>query len=466
MQVAHPKICAHKSGSSFPQSETLVFGGGLAGLSAGYHLTRAGGRVQVFEADPYVGGLSKTIVSDGFRYDIGGHRFHTRDATIEATVRELLGDELVRVARSSKIYMRGRFFDYPLKPANALFGLGPLTIARALADYALERAKRAVGGPSRCVSLEDWVVGNFGRTLYDVYFREYSEKVWGLDCDRISQAWVAKRIEGLSLGKAVKNAFFKFSGREIVTLLDSFLYPSLGIGRLADKLHEAIGPDAVHTSSRVQRLDHKEGRITSAAIAGRTYEAAQYVSTIPLDTLVRILSPAPPKAVLEAACALGYRDLVIAAVKVARCSVTDQAWIYIPERKYPFGRLHEPKNWSSKMCPPDKTVMVVEYFCTSGDGIWNSSDEALSELTVRHLAELGFMSARECIGVDIHRIPRAYPLFEVGYEGHCQVLYDYLGKFENLHLAGRSGMFQYQNMDHALASGREAATEALKARAR
>lgn len=449
----------------------LVFGGGLAGLSAGYHLARAGTKTALFEADSVLGGLSRTIISGPFRYDIGGHRFHTRDESIETLVRDILGDELERVARSSKIFMRERFFDYPLKPANAIMGLGPWMIVRALADYGWQRVRGVAGCDERCISLEDWVVRNFGCTLYSIYFKEYSEKVWGIDCSKISQSWVSKRIEGLSLGTAIKSAFFKFSGRDIPTLTDSFWYPKPGIGRLSERLGEEIAKgNEVRTSSRLTRVAHDGSRIKAVEILNckRSYELEgdQYISTIPMDTLVKIMDPAPPEAVMKAAGALRYRDLVIAAVKVNRPMVTDQAWIYIPERKFPFGRLHEPKNWSASMSPGDQTLVVVEFFCSAGDDIWSMGDGELSRLTLTNLEALGFLREDECIGVDVHRIHRAYPLFEVGYEGHCKTIYDYLEGFGNLHIAGRSGMFQYQNMDHAISSGREAARQAMKARSK
>jgi protoporphyrinogen oxidase len=197
----------------------MVLGGGLAGLSAGYALTRAGQRTVLFEAGPEVGGLSRTLETPhGLRYDIGGHRFFTTKEEVERLVRDLLRDELATVHRKSKIFMRGRFFDYPLRPGNAVFGLGLTTVLRILADYVSLKLRR---GNGEAVTLEDWVVGRFGRTMFDLYFKEYSEKVWGLDCSRISQRWVSQRIRGLSLGTALKNAFFRFTGKEIPTLADS-----------------------------------------------------------------------------------------------------------------------------------------------------------------------------------------------------------------------------------------------------
>lgn len=446
----------------------IVLGGGLAGLSAGYALARASIPARVIEADSQVGGLSRTITSEcgAFRYDIGGHRFFTRDKHIESFVRGLMGEELLEVGRTSKIFMRGRFFDYPLKPANAVFGLGLGTVAAVVADY----TKHAILGSLRrkeCVSLEDWVVGKFGRRMFDLYFKEYSEKVWGLDCSRICQSWVSKRIQGLSLGSAIKNAFFKFSGRDIPTLADWFLYPSQGIGRIADRLQEEVeGVGSVELNTSVVRIRHNGARVSSVelSIAGRTFDAAgpHYISTIPMDVLVKCMEPEPPAHVMEAARSLSFRDLMIVALMVDRPSVTDQSWIYIPEKKYPFGRLHEPKIWSSQMAPAEKTLVVVEYFCFRGDGIWNTSDEELERITADGLHELGFIDSSEVMGAEVLRVSRAYPLFNVGFMDRCNTIYGYLAGFENLSIAGRGGTFTYQNMDHAISSGMDAAAVALE----
>jgi protoporphyrinogen oxidase len=440
---------------------TLVLGGGLAGLSAGYRLSKEGRRVSVVEADPFVGGLSRTVNVGEFLFDLGGHRFVTKDKGVELVVKLLMEGELITVSRSSKIYLRNKFFDYPLTPKNALSGLGMLTVARILADYSLERL-RSVAGNGRCVSLEDWVVKNFGRTMFNIYFKEYSEKVWGIDCQSISEKWVEKRIRGLSLAKALKNAFFKFSGREIPTLADTFLYPRRGIGRIAQRLREEVEREnSVHTSAPAVAVGHDGRKVRSVTIrhpeGDQVVEPGNVVSTIPMPALVKMMDPAPPQEVLEAAGRLRYRDLLLVAVIVGRDRVTDQTWIYIPEKKIPFGRIHEPKNWSAEMAPTGKTLLVVEYFCFRGDDTWNASDEELSRTTAKGLETLGFIKEAEVTGTEVLRIPGAYPLFELGFEEHCERLYSWLDGFENLHIAGRSGTFQYYNMDHAILSGFETA---------
>jgi protoporphyrinogen oxidase len=439
----------------------LVLGAGFAGLAAAHALAAAGRETLVLEAGPVVGGLSRTETFGEFRFDLGGHRFFTHDAEVAGLVQELLGDELIDVPRSSKILLRGRYVDYPLRPANALAALGPATSARVLADWVAEQL-RALAGARPDLSLEDWVVHRFGRTLFTIYFKEYSEKVWGLPCERISVGWVARRIEGLSLGRAISEAFSRGRRRPVASLVDRFAYPRLGIGRIGERFAEELPPHGrVVCGARVTRLRHEAGRVSevvaSTPAGERSFPAGAVVSTIPLPALARLFEPALAPGVLRAAAELGFRDLILAAVAVDRPFVTDQSWIYIPDRSLPFGRLHEPKNWSAAMAPPERSLVVAEYFCFRGDATWNSSDEQLADLTVDGLEQLGYLQRRQVIGTRIVRVPAAYPLFEVGYERRAATIREGLAAIGNLLVAGRSGCFAYQNMDHALRSGIDAA---------
>ena len=453
--------------SKLANNEILILGGGLTGLSAGYVLTKAGLKVKVFESDSSVGGLSKTIIHNGFRFDLGGHRFFTKDRELNNFVKELMGKELISVPRKSKIYMRNKYFDYPLKPLNAIFGLGISTTIEILFDYAAERIKNLIKEPQN-ISLEDWVVGNFGRKMFNIYFKEYSEKVWGIECSMISAEWVAQRIRGLSLASAVKNAFFKLNGKDVPSLVDFFLYPQLGIGRISDRLKEDIeaGNNIVLTDSRIERINHSDFKVESIVINNRKQfveeNGIEFISSIPITKLVKMLHPAPPENILTAASKLRFRDLVIVAVTINRKRVTDQTWIYIPEQKIPFGRLHEPTNWSEKMAPEGKTIIVAEFFSFKGDGIWSKSDEELTAITVENLENMGFVKKHEIIGSAVVRVPNAYPLFKVGYKERCDEIYEYLGRFKNLHITGRSGMFRYYNMDHAIESGIKTAERIIK----
>jgi protoporphyrinogen oxidase len=447
--------------SSFGGTEkTVVLGGGLAGLTAGYMLAREGRNVVLLEGNDEVGGLSRTIRHGDFRFDLGGHRFHTKNLKTEGFVKDLLKGDYLVVNRKSKIYMNNRFFNYPLKPSNALLGMGIPTTLKAVSDYGIERVKKVFRDPKN-ISLEDWVIAHFGRTMFTIYFKEYSEKVWGIECNRISEEWVSKRIRGLSLGVAIKNAF-KFGGKDVSTLADEFIYPPLGIGQIPENLGLEISRNnQVLTGTKVSRIFHNGLEITGIFTEkdGLTacVEGSEFVSSIPVTGLIKMLDPAPPAEVFEAALQLKYRDIVIVTIMLDRERVTDLTWMYLPEQSMPLGRIHEPKNWSVRMAPEGKTHIVAEYFCFRGDNIWTSNDEELTGITVSQLQKLGFIKEHEVIDSCIIRTSKAYPLFEVGYSKHYSIIMDYLRKFSNLHITGRTGMFKYYNMDRAIESGIEAA---------
>ncbi|MBI4697470.1 MAG: FAD-dependent oxidoreductase [Nitrospirae bacterium] len=455
--------------SSLPfdeENNTVILGGGLAGLSAGLTLTKAGRPVLVFESSPDVGGLSKTVIHGDFRFDLGGHRFLTKDKKIERFVLDLLDGEFLNVSRKSKIFMRNKFFDYPLRPSNAIFGLGVSTTLKAISDYSREKIKGLFIAPPN-VSLEDWVVSNFGRTMFDLYFKDYSEKVWGIECKRISQEWVSQRIKGLSMWVAIKNAFFKFSGRDVDTLTDEFIYPPMGIGQISDKLKTEIEKkNHVLTNTAVSEIYHDNFIIKGlkARNCDRTYniEGRDFVSSIPMTSFVRMLSPSAPEDIHDAAAHLKYRDLVIVTIMLNREKITDLTWLYLPDDDIPLGRIHEPKNWSPHMAPEGKTHIVSEYFCFKGDRIWNSSDEELTQITLKQMERLGFLEETDLFDSCVIRVPKAYPLFDVDYPKHYVKVLRYLENFKNLHAVGRAGMFRYYNMDHTIASGIDAAERIIQ----
>jgi protoporphyrinogen oxidase len=445
--------------------KVLVLGGGLTGLAAGCVLSRECHPVAVIESSPFVGGLARTIRWGENLFDLGGHRFHTSSEQTLRFVSDLMGAELLQVPRRSKICLNGQLFDYPLRPLNALAGMGMGTSLRILFDYARERVRTARGG-GEIVSLRDKVVQDFGESLFRIFFRDYSEKVWGLSCDSISSDWIAKRVGGLSLGGALKHALGKKGGGNPSTFVDSFLYPSLGIGRLAERLAEETRRNGkVLTGTPVKAVLHDGSRVTGVTTGGPSGDAlmrgGSFVSSIPLPKLARMLDPELPPDIIAAASRLRYRDLVVVALLVDRPRVTDQTWMYFPDREIPFGRIHEPKNWSSRMSPPDKTVLVVEYFCFAGDRTWETGDDELGERTSAALERLGFLRQGEVCAATTVRVPKAYPLFDVGYRRSVDQIASHLKRFDNLHCAGRTGSFGYLNMDEALESGMAAAEAVL-----
>lgn len=444
----------------------VILGGGLAGLSAGHVLSKAGWSVSVFEKASTVGGLSITVVQDGFRFDLGGHRFLTKNKKLEQFIIELLKGDVLRVPRSSQIYLFNKYFDYPLKPANAMFGLGLFTTLWIIVDYFKEKIRNSLKQPD-IISLEDWVVSKFGRKMFDLYFKQYSEKVWGIDSSKISQEWVAKRIEGLSLVTAIKNAFFKVRGGRIDTLADEFMYPPLGIGVISDRLREEIeeSESSVLTDTGVTQINHEDFHIRSIAVKNNEkpydVEGREFISSIPLPHLARMLRPAAPADVLDAASSLQYRDIVIVTIMLNSDQVTDLTWLYLPEKDIPIGRIHEPKNWSRRMSPEGKTSIVAEFFCFKGDKVWNSTDEELTNITVENLEKLDFINQSEVIGSRVVRASHAYPLMVVGYREHYDKILKYLENFKNLHVIGRGGLFRYYNMDRTMESGIEIAEEIM-----
>ena len=450
-------------------TDVLNLGAGLAGLTAAYCLTKSGCRVTTVEKNHQVGGLARTICENDFRFDIGGHRFLTNDAVVDEFVKNLLAGDYLIVPRSSQILLNNKYFQYPLKPLNSIFGFGINTSIRILLDYAYEKIKNKLK-THELHSLQDWVVQQFGKTMFSLYFRDYSEKVWGIPCERIAKEWIAQRIQGLSLGDAIKAALSLKKGAgskntKFTTLTDNFIYPHLGIGAIAEQLRNGIASNPVLTNTALIRLNHSKNKIDHAVVRTgsrhQIIEAGEFISSIPINTIVNSLYPRAPRSVLQVANDLRYRDLVIVTLMLNQERVTDQTWIYFPDKNIPFGRIHEPANWSAKMAPPGKTSLVAEYFCFRDDTIWNNSDDGLVDLTVQHLQELGLIQSQDVIGSKVLRIPNAYPLFEVGFQERCDTLYDYLEQFENLSFTGRSGKFRYYNMDHTIRSGMDVAQKII-----
>lgn len=445
----------------------VILGGGPSGLAAGYVLSESGSNVLVIERQTRVGGLAKTIEHHGFRFDLGGHRFITGNKQLENMVREILGGELLEVERSSKILLDGKLYDYPITVRNALSRIGLRKSIRIVADYLSEQIRKCFT-KTPIVSLEDWVVRHFGRSLFDLFFKEYSEKVWGVPCDRIAKEWVARRIKGLSLGVAIKTAFSRAGSQRLRTLANQFLYPPLGIGQICDGLKARIDKNGqVMTDTAVIGINHADSRVQSITVKDANgvqgYAGYEFISSIPLTLVVQLLNPQPPAEILQAAASLRFRDLIVVTVMINRERVTDQTWMYIPDSTVPFGRIHEPKNWSARMAPDGKTHLVVEYFCFKEDAIWTATDTALAQRTVRELSKLGIIEAEEVYDSVVLRIPKAYPLFEVDYIEKQKCIVEYLDRFSNLELVGRGGQFEYYNTDHAMESG-IAAAEAIIAR--
>ena len=435
----------------------IVIGAGPAGLAATYMLSKQSIPAVCLEADTQVGGLSRTVEYKGFRFDIGGHRFFTKIREVDALWREVLDTDYLRRPRLSRIYYRNKFFNYPLKPVQALFGLGLLESVRILGSYAAAKIHPSL--PEK--SFEHWVSNRFGKRLFAIFFKTYTEKVWGLPCTELSAEWAAQRIKSLSLVSALMNALFKRSGKgQITTLIEEFDYPRLGPGQMYETMAakvEKMGNQVV-MGHKVIKLC-RDGEQVLEAIAqtdgGRTesFSGTDFVSTMPLSELVLAMDPPAPKEVRVAAENLSYRSIITVNLLIDREKLFPDTWIYVHSPEVRIGRIQCYKNWSPYMVPdPSKSSLGLEYFATEGDDLWNTPDEELIRLGSEEISRLGLCSRESIMGAFVVRMAKAYPVYDSAYVKNFKCIPEWVKTLRNLQPCGRYGLFRYNNADHSILS--------------
>ena len=438
--------------------DCIVIGGGPAGLTAAYELSKLDRRSIVLEAGDDVGGISRTGEYKGYRFDLGGHRFFTKVRYVQELWEEILDEEFLERPRLSRIHYRGHLFDYPLRPANALFGLGPLEAVHIISSY----FKAQVFPHRKEENFEEWVSNRFGRRLYEIFFKTYTEKVWGMPCTELSAEWAGQRIKDLDLKRAVLNAFFGERGADherVTSLIDRFHYPRLGPGQMwrccAEKLRNA--GNEVRLNSRVTKLRHDGERVLSAQIGGERgsdVAGSQFLSSMPIRSLLRIMDPPPPPEVLAAAEALRYRDFMIIALIIDRADLFPDNWIYIHSPEVQVGRVQNFKNWSPDMVPDQsKTALGMEYFLQEGDDLWNMDDNDLVELARAECDKLGLAPAEAIEDGTVLRVKKAYPVYDPAYKANIALVRAWLDQLGNLQLIGRNGQHRYNNQDHSMMTG-------------
>jgi protoporphyrinogen oxidase len=467
-----------KSKSRNTQVDVAIIGAGPAGLTAGYLLTKQGYSVAIIEKDEtYVGGISRTVEHEGYRFDIGGHRFFSKSQQVVDLWNEILPDDFIQRPRMSRIYYEGKFYSYPLRAFEALWNLGIVRSALCMASFA-----KAQVFPNRNVrSFEDWTVNQFGWKLYSIFFKTYTEKVWGMPCDEMSADWAAQRIKGLSLWGAVVDGLKRSlglnrtpnDGQEVKTLLETFRYPRQGPGMMWDAARDKIvasGKGQVLMGHALKQLasDGQGGwRMTASHKHGETVISARHaISSAPMRELAARLHPLP-QTTLNAQ-QLRYRDFLTVALKIrADEDMFPDNWIYIHDSKVKVGRIQNFRSWSPEMVPDAGVACVgLEYFCFEGDGLWSMSDDDLVELATREMAILGLVSAEQVIGGAVVRQEKAYPVYDEDYAGHVAAMREELeGNYATLHLVGRNGMHRYNNQDHAMMTAM-LTVENIKAEAR
>ncbi|MBK9314450.1 MAG: NAD(P)/FAD-dependent oxidoreductase [Acidobacteria bacterium] len=439
-------------------SRVLITGAGPAGLTAAYELSKLGLEPTVLEADNLVGGISRTVDYKGYRFDIGGHRFFSKVPLINELWDEILREDFLVRPRLSRIYYRQKFFDYPLKAANALAGLGPVEAFMIGLSY----AKSQFFPQGDETNFEQWVINRFGERLYRIFFKTYTEKVWGIPCHEISADWAAQRIKNLSFREAIRSALLGATrtedGQVITTLIDQFNYPRLGPGMMWEHCRDLLAARGHETISgvRVERLRHKHGRVESAY--GRTssgevveFGADHFISTMPLRELIHSLDPLPPDDVLAAANMLRYRDYLTVVLIAKREAVFPDNWIYIHEPDVKMGRIQNYKNWSPEMVPDaSRSSLGLEYFLWEKDEEWDWSHERLIELGIKECAQIGLIEPDEIEDGTVVRMKKAYPVYDQGYQENLDTIQHYLETLSNLQTVGRNGLHRYNNQDHSM----------------
>jgi protoporphyrinogen oxidase len=442
------RLALESSVNTDVSSPIIVIGAGPAGLTAAYVLAKQGIPATVLEADQAVGGLAKTVVRDGYRFDLGGHRFFTKSEEVEALWHEVLDDEFLLRPRMSRIYWNRRFLDYPLRGSDVIRKLGPVEVTRAGLSY-LNATLKPKGGEE---SFEDWVSNRFGRRLFELFFRSYTEKVWGVPTSEIRAEWAAQRIKGLSFWSAAKAAFAGNGGNGVKSLISEFRYPRFGPGQMWEAMTQQISGRGgeVRLRAPVDRIAIEDQCVRELSAAGVTYEPGHVISSLPLRTLVAVSRPLPPAEVIAAAQGLRYRDFLTVAVVVDGDDAFPDNWIYIHEPGVRVGRIQNYRSWSPWMVPDeDKACLGLEYFCFEGDELWSMDDDDLVALARRELEQLGLVPAGKVERGYVVRVPKAYPMYDSDYASRVETIRAWLDGIENLHQVGRNGLHRYNNSDHS-----------------
>lgn len=449
-------------------NDIVVVGAGPSGLAAAHEAVGYGASVSVLERLDRVGGLARTIEYGGNRFDIGPHRFFTRNEGVAALYLKVLGNDVVRVPRLTRIVYGGKYFNYPLTPLNALSGVGVAASAGILGSYTAARARRWTR-PQQVDTFEDWVVDKFGRRLFEMFFKTYTEKVWGIPCTQIGADWADQRIKGLSLGTAITHAIFKSKSRVVKTLVDEFSYPRLGAGQAYEKMSAQVS--SRHSSTvllgTTAKYIRREGALVRAVgfvdADGKIGEAEgrQFLVSAPLTDLIDMITPPVPAQVADACRALRYRNHVGVNLVVEGNPFPDN-WIYVHAKEVAMARIANYRNFSPQMSSnPAVSPLTVEYFAFENSSLWNADDESLVQRAIAELSQMKILDRDRVTDGFVVRNAKAYPVIEIGYAAHIEIIRAYLNQFQNLLPIGRSGMFKYNNQDHAMATGLLAARTML-----
>lgn len=448
------------------EKKIIIFGAGPAGLATAMEAVKKNHKIFILEKEDQVGGIAKTVKYKGYHFDIGGHRFFTKEKEVQDLWHNTLGKEFLVRPRLSRIYYKNKFYFYPLKPFNALKNIGPISACSIIISYFFTRAKyyigRTFGYTKKAETFDEWITQRFGAKLFNIFFKTYTEKVWGIPTTEIGAEWAAQRIKSLSLTKAVINAFFPKSKKAKATsLIDQFNYPRYGPGMMYESMANIIKEKG---GEIIKKANVTQIRRDGNHITGIVYKdehgnkkdmlGTHYISTIPLPELIKKLEPKVSDDLLKSIEFLQFRAFIAVCLIIDRADLFPDNWIYIHSPEVEVGRIQNFKNWNPDMVPDHaKTSLGMEYFCFEGDKLWKTPDKELIGLASKELEKIGLGKVSEVIDGFVIRQKDTYPIYRIGYKDQLQKIYDYIKTFDNLQIIGRGGTFRYNNMDHSIISG-------------
>ncbi len=461
MSETSPSTASAMGAEITSERPVVVIGGGPAGLTAGYLLAKQGKPVVVLESTDQVGGIARTEVRDGYRFDLGGHRFFTKAKEVDNLWHEIMKEEFLKRPRQSRIYWNKKFLEYPLDGMDVIRKLGPVELTRVGLSYLWA----AIKPKGREDTVEQWVSNRFGKRLYNLFFKTYTEKVWGVPCSELRAEWAAQRIKGLSFFSAAKSAFFGNRGNKIKSLISEFNYPRYGPGQMWEQMTSDIREHGgeVRMNAPVTRLHlSPEGQVTEVVAGGETLTPSHVISSLPLRTMVAITEPEAPVEVRDAARGLRYRDFLTVALVIQGEELFPDNWIYIHEPGVEVGRIQNFRSWSPWMVPNDTDASIgMEYFCFEGDHLWNMNDDDLVKFATREIQQLGLAKADNVKFGFAVRVHKAYPIYDAEYGERLETIKAWLASVSNLTQVGRNGLHRYNNSDHSMLTAMRAVDNIL-----
>ncbi len=440
--------------------KVAIIGAGPAGMTAGYELAKNIKDADVYEAGPSVGGLAKTIELWNQKVDIGPHRFFSNDTRVNELWLEVVGKDYEMVDRLTRIYYNKKFFHYPIKAFNALTNMGVFTAALCMVYYGLEKIS-----PTKDTStFEGWVTNRFGKKLYQIFFKTYTEKLWGIPCNILDADFAAQRIKKFSLGEAIKTALFGNSGKH-KTLVDQFAYPIEGAGMVYERMADLVKKKGgnVFLKTPVKKVITKNGVACAIELEdGTVKEYDHIISSMPISLMVARL-PEVPETIKQAANNLKFRNTIIVYLNVQAQDLFPDNWLYVHSSDLQMGRLTNFRNWVPQLYGREQsTICALEYWCYDQDEFWSWSEEKLIALGKEELRKTGLIGKAEISAGHVYKIPRCYPVYSTGYKEILKPVEEYLSSIKNLHVIGRYGAFKYNNQDHSILMGKLAAENILK----